>query len=66
LLSSEKSGFVNVSIEEAKSTTKTALKQIGWDDQDASHQAEIRRKPCIRGLIWQNSDTKQTTINHMH
>jgi hypothetical protein len=41
LLSTEKSGFANVSIEEAKSTTKAALKQIGWDDQDASRQAEI-------------------------
>lgn len=41
LLSTETPGFVNVSIEEAKSTTKAALKQIGWDDQDASLQAEI-------------------------
>lgn len=34
-------GFVTVSIEEARSTTKAALKQIGWDDEDASLQAEI-------------------------
>ena len=40
-LSTETPGFVTVSIEEATSTTKAALKQIGWDDEDASLQAEI-------------------------
>ena len=34
-------GFVMVSIKEAQSTTAKALKQIGWDDQDANLQAEI-------------------------
>ena len=34
-------GFVMVSIEEARSTTALALKQIGWDDDDANLQAEI-------------------------
>ena len=33
--------FVMVSIEEAQSTTAMALKQIGWDDDDANLQAEI-------------------------
>jgi len=32
---------VHVSIEEAKSTTRLALKMIGWDDEDAALQAEI-------------------------
>lgn len=34
-------GYVTVSIEEARSKTKQALKKIGWDDEDASLQAEI-------------------------
>lgn len=32
---------MTVSIEEAQSTTAQALKQIGWDDEDANLQAEI-------------------------
>lgn len=39
-LSSE-AGYVTVSIEEARSKTKQALNKIGWDDEDASLQAEI-------------------------
>ena len=38
---SDQPGFVNVSIEEAQSMTAQALKQIGWDDEDANLQAEI-------------------------
>jgi LDH2 family malate/lactate/ureidoglycolate dehydrogenase len=34
-------GFVNISIDEAMSTTAMALKKIGWDDDDAKLQAEI-------------------------
>lgn len=34
-------GFVTVSVEEARLTTKQALQKIGWDDEDASLQAEI-------------------------
>jgi len=39
--STAEAGFVTVSIDEARATTKEALKQIGWDDDDASLQAEI-------------------------
>lgn len=41
LFSSDQPGFVNVSINEARSTTALALKKIGWDDEDANLQAEI-------------------------
>lgn len=39
--SSNPPGFVNVSIEEAQSKTAEALRKIGWDEDDASLQAEI-------------------------
>jgi LDH2 family malate/lactate/ureidoglycolate dehydrogenase len=35
------SDYVTVSIEEARSTTMKALQRIGWDEEDASLQAEI-------------------------
>lgn len=38
---SSQPGFVIVPIQEAQSTTAQALKQIGWDDEDANLQAEI-------------------------
>jgi LDH2 family malate/lactate/ureidoglycolate dehydrogenase len=38
---SSEPGYVTVSIEEAQSKTALALKKIGWDDDDASLQAEI-------------------------
>jgi LDH2 family malate/lactate/ureidoglycolate dehydrogenase len=34
-------GMVHVSIDKARTMTAKALKQIGWDDEDASIQAEI-------------------------
>uniref|UniRef100_A0A7S1GNK2 Malate dehydrogenase n=1 Tax=Cyclophora tenuis TaxID=216820 RepID=A0A7S1GNK2_CYCTE len=40
-LSTAEPGFVSVKIEEAQSTTARALRQIGWDDDDANLQAEI-------------------------
>jgi LDH2 family malate/lactate/ureidoglycolate dehydrogenase len=39
--SADQPGLVTVSIEVAQSTTAQALKQIGWDDEDAALQAEI-------------------------
>ena len=41
LSSTSTSGVVNVSIEEARQTTTKALEKIGWDNHDASLQAEI-------------------------
>lgn len=37
----EEPRYVTVSIDEARTTTARALKQIGWDDEDANLQAEI-------------------------
>mmetsp|Transcript_62429 Transcript_62429/g.92770 ORF Transcript_62429/g.92770 Transcript_62429/m.92770 type:complete len:404 (+) Transcript_62429:8-1219(+) len=34
-------GFIHISIAQAQSTTKQALQKIGWDETDASLQAEI-------------------------
>ncbi len=34
-------GMVHVAIDEARTMTAKALKQIGWDDEDANSQAEI-------------------------
>ena len=34
-------GFVHIAIEEARATTAQALRQIGWDEQDAALQSEI-------------------------
>jgi hypothetical protein len=34
-------GMVHVSIDKARTMTAKALKQIGWDDEDANIQAEI-------------------------
>ena len=41
LSTAEQPGYVSVSIEEARSTTATALQEIGWDEEDANLQAEI-------------------------
>jgi LDH2 family malate/lactate/ureidoglycolate dehydrogenase len=39
--SDDQVGMVHVSIDEARTMTAKALKQIGWDDEDANTQAEI-------------------------
>lgn len=39
--SDDQAGMVQVSIDDARTMTAKALKQIGWDDEDANTQAEI-------------------------